>query len=151
MDGPFIINLFNGGIHGGTSSINFASRWTGTLTFDPAIAWDDIFEAGDVSVDGVELGPGDFETRFVNNNGVISMIPPATITITASGFDVSGNFFIDVAEGVADFKVTTSPDLVAPFVDAVGVSDDGANRFTIAAESLDSNGDGRDFFRVETK
>ncbi|MGD7654589.1 MAG: LamG domain-containing protein [Verrucomicrobiales bacterium] len=74
-----------------------------------------------------------------------------TITITDCGFDDSGNYFIDVAEGVVGLKVTTSPDLDTPFTDATGVSNDGANRFTIAAGSLDSNADGRDFFRVETE
>ncbi|MGD9420343.1 MAG: hypothetical protein Q7R22_015505 [Verrucomicrobiota bacterium JB025] len=148
---PGAVELFSNGIHENTSSINFTSDWTGSLTLDAATAWDDVFESGDVSVNGVELGPDDFETYFVNSSGVITMIPTTSITITASGFDGSGNYFIDVAEGVSGLKVTTSPDLVTPFTDAAGVTDDGANRFTIAAGSLDGNGDGKDFFRVETE
>ncbi|MGE9269994.1 MAG: hypothetical protein ACQKBU_04260 [Verrucomicrobiales bacterium] len=148
---PSAVNLFSGGIHENSSTINFSSDWTGSLTLDVATAWEGLFEAGDISVDGMELGPGDFETYFVNNSGVITMVPSTSITITACGFDGSGNFFIDVAEGVVGFKVTTSPDLVVSFTDAIGVTDDGANRFTVAVESMESHEGGKGFFRVESE
>ncbi len=83
-DLPAAVNLFSGGTHGNSSTINFTSDWTGSLILNSATAWDGIFEAGDVSVDGVELGANDFEIHFVNNNGVITAIPePATLGLMA--------------------------------------------------------------------
>lgn len=75
--GANIVNLFGGGIHTNSSTINFTSDWTGSLTLDASIDWSETFENGDVSVDGVELGKGDFETYFQNTGGVIVRIPGA--------------------------------------------------------------------------
>ncbi|MDQ8190412.1 beta strand repeat-containing protein [Roseibacillus persicicus] len=99
------------------------------------------------------LVDGDNTWTFSEATGVLSLANSnaGTITITDSGFDESGNYFIEVAEGVAGLTVTTSPDLESEFAAASGVSNDGANRFTISAGSLDGDSDGKDFFRVEAQ
>ncbi|MGD9420342.1 MAG: hypothetical protein Q7R22_015500 [Verrucomicrobiota bacterium JB025] len=79
---PGAVNLFSNGVHGNSSTINFISDWTGSLTLDSETAWDDIFEAGDISVDGTELAAGDFETYFANNGGVITLIPEPSAALT---------------------------------------------------------------------
>ncbi|MGD9420344.1 MAG: sulfatase-like hydrolase/transferase [Verrucomicrobiota bacterium JB025] len=83
-DAPQVTNLFNGGNHAGSSSLNFSSDWTGSLTLDSATAWADVFEAGDVSVNGVELGAGDFESYFENQSGVIRLIAGVSTSVTIS-------------------------------------------------------------------
>lgn len=86
LNGTSIVNLFNAGVHGNSSTINFTSDWVGSLTLDPGTAWADIFEAGDVSYDGTELGAGDFESYFQNNSGVITFIPePSTALLGMLG------------------------------------------------------------------
>ncbi|MGE9269995.1 MAG: hypothetical protein ACQKBU_04265 [Verrucomicrobiales bacterium] len=72
---PTAVNLFSGGVHGNSSTINFTSDWTGSLALDSSTAWDSVFEAGDVQVNGVELGAGDFESYFTNNSGVVTFVP----------------------------------------------------------------------------
>lgn len=80
----------------------------------------------------------------------ITVLPPESITITDCGFDASGNYFIDVAEGVDGFKVTQSTDIASGFTDVLGATNDGNNRFTIPSASLDSDNDGKAFFRIES-
>lgn len=104
------------------------------------------------AVDGIKIvllwGAGS-DVGFDNVEIVIPQ-PASTITITESGFDGGGNFYLDVAEGVAGLRVMTSPDLTpGSFVPASGVSNNSANRFIISAASLDTNADGTEFFRVE--
>ncbi|MFC7338853.1 PEP-CTERM sorting domain-containing protein [Haloferula chungangensis] len=74
-DLPGALNIFAGGNHGNSSTLNFNSDWTGSLTLDSATAWDNVFEAGDIFYDGTELGANDFESYFQNNNGVITLVP----------------------------------------------------------------------------
>ena len=81
---PGAVNLFGSGLHNNSSTINFTSDWTGSLTLASATAWNDVFEAGDVSIDGVELGPDDFDTYFQNNSGVISLVPGASPPVIIS-------------------------------------------------------------------
>ncbi|GHC48709.1 hypothetical protein GCM10007100_13300 [Roseibacillus persicicus] len=79
FNAPSVTALFNSS--GGSSGIHFSSDWTGSMTLDSATAWDDVFEAewGRVTVDGVSIAPGEFETFFLNTNGVITLssnVPP---------------------------------------------------------------------------
>lgn len=83
LDAGSATGLFNN--TGGTSTIDFASDWTGSLTLDSVTAWDDVFEAevGRVTVDGVNIGSGEFETYFLNNAGVITLVPePSTALLS---------------------------------------------------------------------
>lgn len=102
------------------------------------------------SVDGIKIVPiaNISSTVGIDNVKVVTPDPPETITITDCGFDDSGHFYIEVAEGVSGRVVLTSPDLSSPFSPATGVTSDGNNRFTINSASLDANGDGMDFFQV---
>ncbi|GHC60206.1 hypothetical protein [Roseibacillus persicicus] len=124
-----------------------ADEWQ-TYTFNFSIP--NTIGAGGV-VDGFKLVPIAAIPGVIGYDNIefLSSNEPVSITIAASGFDASGNFFIDVLEGVSGLQVTTSPDLASEFVSATGVTNDGANRFTIPAANLDSNTDGADFFRVE--
>lgn len=130
-------------------AINGGADWE-TYTFDNLFVPATINAGG--AVDGIKIvllwGSG--SNVGFDNVEVLTPEPTTTITITDSGFDTSGNFYLDIAEGVTGLRVMSSPSLAAnSFVLATGVSDDGLNRFTINATSLDSNGDGADFFRVE--
>ena len=104
------------------------------------------------TVDGIKivLIAGIGSDNGFDNITILPQVPSTEITITDCGFDSSGNFFIDVAEGVTGLTVTSSSDLSTAFALVTGVTNDGSNRFTIPAANLDSNGDGADFFRVET-
>lgn len=88
--------------------------------------------------------------RFTEATGELQLVSLAgeTITITATGFNDDGSFFIDVAEGIG-FTITSSPDLAMDFTPVDNVTDDGANRFRIPAAALDPDNNGNDFFRVE--
>ncbi|MFC7338854.1 beta strand repeat-containing protein [Haloferula chungangensis] len=78
---PDAVDIFTGGIHENSSTLNFTSDWTGSLTLNSLVAWDDVFEAGGISVDGVELAAGDFESYFLNDGGVITLsIAPQSTT-----------------------------------------------------------------------
>lgn len=102
-------------------------------------------------VDGIKivLIAGNGSIVGFDNVTIVTDSEPVTITLTDSGFDASGNYFLEIAEGVSGLIVMGSPDLETAFSPVAGVTDDGANRFTIPAASLDSNSDGADFFRVE--
>lgn len=127
--------------------INDGTEWE-TYTYTDLFVPETIAAGGAVDRIKVVLVHGDdSDVGYDNIEIVIPELAP--ITITDSGFDGNGNFYIDVAEGVDGLIVTTSPDLVSQFTQAGGVTNDGANRFTISAGSLDANGDGADFFRVE--
>lgn len=153
------IEYFSGSVGGFSSgdqtadsfpvAINGGAHWE-TYSFDNLFVPATINAGG--AVDGIKivlLWGGGSDVGFDNVEIVIPE-PATTITLTESGFDAGGNFYLDVAEGVAGLQVMTSPDLTeGSFLLASGVSDDGANRFTISAASLDANGDGAEFFRVE--
>lgn len=128
-------------------AIEPATDWqTYTLTFSiPAT-----IGAGG-AVDGFKLVPIAVVPGSVGFDNIefVTTVSPATITIVDFGFDGSGNFYLDVAEGVSGLVVTASPDLATDFAPVAGVTNDGANRFTIPAANLDGNADGADFFRVE--
>ena len=128
--------------------VNNGADWA-TYSFTNLFIPETISSGG--AVDGIKIvliaGIGS-DVGFDN----VVILPPrdnTTITITDCGFDDSGNYFIEVAEGVAGLRVTCSPDLTAIFIPVLGVTNDGANRFTIPAANIDSDGDGADFFRVE--
>ncbi|MDF7801955.1 Ig-like domain-containing protein [Pontiellaceae bacterium B1224] len=109
---PGAVNLFSGGVHGNSSTINFTTNWTGSLTLDASTAWDDIFEAGNVYVDGVELGVGQFEAYFANGNGVITAVQnpmaalPQEVTAIA---ETALNITLSGIGGDLTFAIATGP------------------------------------------
>ncbi|MDQ8190635.1 hypothetical protein [Roseibacillus persicicus] len=78
-----------------------------------------------------------------------NIVEPDEVIITDCGFDENGDFYIEVEGGVAGKVVTGTNDLSGEF-ELVTTSNDGANRFTIAAANLDFAGLGYEFFRVES-
>ncbi|MBK1825522.1 beta strand repeat-containing protein [Haloferula rosea] len=123
FDATSATGLFNS--ISGTSTIDFASDWTGSLILDSSTAWDDVFEAeGRVSVDGAVLNPGEFEFFFQNTSGVItlSIAPqPATAKWTGLGgstwdFDSTANF---ASNEPADPLNNTTFDVATSVVNAV--------------------------------
>lgn len=100
------------------------------------------------SVSGAGLVPSNNAMRLTLFGIPANVVEPVTLVITASGFTASGDFFIDVEGGVAGKVITSSNSLADDFV-PVATTDDGANRFLIAAGDLDPGDLDRSFFRVE--
>lgn len=106
---------------------------------------------------GVDIATGDTTFSGVDNSSLtangyygLDYEEPKDLTIVAVGF-LGTDFYIDVTQGTAYLKVTSSDDLVLPFTDVAGVTEanDGnaqPNRFLIPEYSRGSE---RDFFRVE--
>ncbi|MFC7338855.1 sulfatase-like hydrolase/transferase [Haloferula chungangensis] len=106
IDAASTVNLFEDGNHGASSTVNFISDWTGSLSLDSATAWDDVFEAGDVTVDGVELAADDFETYFQNTSGVIRLVGGARSSVLVSAVAPTADILESNNSGTTFSKVS---------------------------------------------
>lgn len=100
------------------------------------------------SISGAGLFPNNNAVRLTLFGIPANVVEPVSLVITDSGFMASGDFFIVVEGGVAGKVITSSNNLADDFT-RVATTNDGANRFTIAAGDLDPGDLERDFFRVE--
>ncbi|MGJ8725255.1 MAG: hypothetical protein ACSHYB_11910 [Roseibacillus sp.] len=129
--------------------INGGTDWE-TYSYTNLFVPETISSGGVVDAIKIVLVHGDDSVVGYDNVEIVIPNGTAAVTITDCGFDSSGNFYIDVEEGVSGLRVTTSTDLNAAFTTVTGATNNGANRFTIPPGLLDGNSDGADFFRVET-